>query len=285
MAEPDRTALVTGANAGIGFHTALGLARAGFRVIMAGRDRGRIERASRLVGERSGSQAVETALADFASLAEVRALAAEVIARHRRLDLLVNNAGLIMPRFERSADGYEMTVAVNHLAPFLLTNLLLDRLVASAPARVVTVASRAHLGARLDLDTWMSNADWTPLKAYGRSKLCNVLFTRALARRFDPATVMTACLHPGVIATSIGDRAGLAGFGWRLAKPFLATPEKGAQTSLFLATEADPARFHGAYVVDKRIAEPDKAARDDTLAERLWAESARLVGLPELEPG
>jgi len=237
------------------------------------------------VAERSGSTAVEPALADFASLVAVRGLAERVLATHDRLDLLVNNAGLISPRFQLSKDGYEQTIAVNHLAPFLLTNLLLDRLRASAQldksgARIVTVASQAHRGARLDPAGLAGREDWSPLKAYGRSKLCNILFTHALARRLDGSGVMAACLHPGVVATAIGNRAGgIAGFGWRLVKPFLTTPEDGAATSLFLATTPDPAPFHGAYVIDKRVAQPDQTALDDKLGERLWAESARLVGL------
>ncbi len=279
MAPPTPVALVTGASAGIGLYTALELVRAGFCVIMAGRDGARTEQARRTVVERSGSTLVETALADFASLAAVRGLAERVLATHDRLDLLVNNAGLMAPRFQLSEDGYELTIAVNHLAPFLLTNLLLDRLRASAPARIVTVASQAHRGARLDPATLAGTQDWSPLKAYGRSKLCNILFTRALARRLDGSGVVATCLHPGVIATAIGDNAGLAGFGWRLIKPFLITPAKGATTSLFLATVADPAPFHGAYVINRRVARPDPAALDDDLAERVWAESARLVGL------
>jgi len=280
MAEPARVALVTGASAGIGFHTALGLARAGFRVIVAGRDAARTERASRIIAERAGSTVAEPALADFASLAAVRRLAETVLANHGRLDLLVNNAGLMTPRFQLSADGFEMTIAVNHLAPFLLTNLLLDRLRGSAPARIVTVASQAHRGARLDLAALTGPGDWSPLKAYGRSKLCNILFTRGLARRLAGSAVVATCLHPGVVATAIGDRAGgVTGFGWRLAKRFLITPEKGADTSLFLATVADSAPFHGAYVIGHRVAPPDRTALDDELGERLWSESARLVGL------
>jgi NAD(P)-dependent dehydrogenase (short-subunit alcohol dehydrogenase family) len=284
-AAPERVAIVTGASAGIGLYTALGLARQGMRVVMVGRDPARTERARRLVTERSGSGRVETALADFASFAAVRRLAETLLSGHERIDVLVNNAGLISPRFQLSQDGYELTVAVNHLAPFLLTNLLLDRLHASAPARVVTVASQAHRGARLDLVDWTRPQDWTSLSAYGRSKLCNVLFTRTLARRLDARQVAAACLHPGVVATAIGDRAGgIASFGWRLIKPFLISPEKGAATSLFLATVADPTPFHGAYVTGQRIAEPDPAARNDRLAEELWAESARLVGLPASAP-
>ena len=281
MPAPERVALVTGASAGIGLYTALGLARAGFRVIIAGRDRARTEAACRTVAERAGSAPVEAAVADFASLAAVRRLAAAVLATHDRLDLLVNNAGLMTPRFQLSEDGYELTIAVNHLAPFLLTNLLLDRLRASAPARIVTVASQAHRGARIDLAALAGREDdWSPLKAYGRSKLCNILFTRALARRLRGSSVVAACLHPGVVATTIGDRAGsVAGFGWRLLKPFLVTPEQGAATTLFLATAADPTPFDGAYVIGHRVARPDRSALDDDLGEELWRESARLVGL------
>jgi NAD(P)-dependent dehydrogenase (short-subunit alcohol dehydrogenase family) len=279
-----RIAVVTGASAGIGLHTALGLARVGMRVVMVGRNPERIAAARRSVAEKAPGAETDTALADFSRLDEVRVLAADILARYERIDVLVNNAGLISRRYAVSAESYELTVAVNHLAPFLLTNLLLDRLKTSArenqASRIVTVASQAHRGARLDLATMTQPASWTPLSAYGRSKLANILFTRALAARLDPAVVTASCLHPGVIATGIGDRAGaLAGLGWRLAKLFLPGPDKGAETSLFLATAPDPARFHGAYVIGKSIAEPDTAARDDRLAAELWEESARLVGL------
>jgi len=279
-ANAGRTAIVTGASAGIGLHTALGLAKAEMRVVMIGRNPSRIEAARRFVTEGAPGAEIETATADFSALDEVRALATDILARHERIDVLVNNAGLISPRYAVSAEGYELTVAVNHLAPFLLTGLLIDRLKASAPARIVTVASQAHRGARLDIATMTHPPNWTPLSAYGRSKLANVLFTRSLARRLDPAIVTACCLHPGVIATDIGDRAGtLAGLGWRLAKNFLPGPDKGARTSIFLATIADPTPFRGTYVIGKTITEPDPAARDDQLGEALWEESARLVGL------
>jgi retinol dehydrogenase-12 len=250
------------------------------RVVIVGRDRERTEAARDIVRERAPGTEIDTALTDFSRLDAVRALAAEVRARYGRLDVLINNAGLISPRYAESADGFELTIAVNHLAPFLLTNLLLDRLKASAPARIVNVASMAHRGTRLDPATMTHPADWTPLSAYGRSKLANILFTRALARRLDPTAVVACSLHPGVIATDIGDRAGsLAGLTWRLIKPFLRGPDKGAATSIFLATVADPTPFHGAYLIDKKIAAVDSAARDDALGEALWAESVRLVGL------
>ncbi|MBV9861493.1 MAG: SDR family NAD(P)-dependent oxidoreductase [Alphaproteobacteria bacterium] len=277
---PERVALVTGASAGIGIHTAIGLASAGMHVIMAGRDPARTEAARRFVADRAGAAKIEIMLADFASLDQVRRLAQEILARHDRLDVLVNNAGLLAPGPERSQDGFELTIAVNHLAPFLLTNLLLDRLKQSAPARVVTVASRAHRGARLDVGRLGQPGEGGRVAAYGRSKLCNILFTRELARRLAGSGVVAACLHPGVVATELGDRGGgLVGLGWRLGKILMISPEKGAGTSIFLATTPDPERFHGAYVVGTEITEPDAAARDDDLARRLWEESARLVGL------
>src|SRR3954447_6847268 len=281
MPEAEQVALVTGATAGIGLETAIGLARSGMRVILHGRDKLRTEEARYIAADQSGSTRVEPIVADFASLAAVRGLAEKVLAAHDRLDVLVNNAGLITPRFRLSEDGYELTVAVNHLAPFLLTNLLLDRLRASASSRIVTVASMAHRGARLDLPTPTGPTDWPPLKAYGRSKLCNILFTRALARRLEGSGITATCLHPGIVATKIGEGAGnVAGFGWRLIKPLLTRVDKGAATSIFLATVPDPTPFHGKYVIGRRVHLPDAPALDDSLAEALGAESARLVGLP-----
>lgn len=274
-----RIGVVTGASSGIGLYTALGLAHTGMRVVMVGRDRDRTEAARRFVTERCRTAQLDTALADFASLAEVRRLADEILSAHDRLDLLVNNAGLLSPHYSLSADGIEMTFAVNHLAPFLLTNLLLDRLKASAPARIVTVASRAHRGNRLDPADLTGARDWGALKAYGRSKLCNILFTRELASRLEGTGVVAACLHPGVVATALAQRGGLVELGWRLMKPFMATPQKGAEASLFLATTPDISRFQGGYVIGRNLAPVDPAARDDALARRLWDESARLVGL------
>ncbi len=282
-------AIVTGASAGIGLKTALGLARAGMRVVMTGRNPARTEAARRFVAERSGNPQVMAALADFASLAEVRRLADEMLEAHPRIAVLVNNAGLIAPRYEQSADGCELTFAVNHLAPFLLTSLLLDRLKEAAPAppapraqppRIVTVASEAHRGARIDPARLAGPQDWSAYKAYGRSKLCNILFTRELAARLQGSGVVATCLHPGVVATELANRGGgWIGLGWRLGKPFMLSQEKGAETSIFLALVPDPAPFHGAYVIRKKPAQPAPAARDDHLAGRLWQERARLVGL------
>jgi NAD(P)-dependent dehydrogenase (short-subunit alcohol dehydrogenase family) len=157
--------------------------------------------------------------------------------------------------------------------------LLLERLGASAPARIVTVASEAHRGRRLDLSDLARPRGWGALGAYGRSKLCNILFTRELAARLDGSVVVANCLHPGVVAIAIGQRGGLTELAWRLMKPFMMSPERGAETSLFLATVGDPMRFHGGYVIGEALARPDPAALDRDLARRLWEESARLVGL------
>jgi len=275
----EQTAVVTGASSGIGLYTALGLARTGMRVVMAGRDRARTEAARRFVTERSGSDRVAIALADFSSLAEVRRLADEILAAQSRLDLLVNNAGLMSPKYRFSLDGFELTFAVNHLAPFLLTNLLLDRLKASAPSRIVTVASEAHRGHRLTLGQLAPPHDWSTLRAYGRSKLCNILFTRELGERLEGSGVLATCLHPGGVATAIDQRGGLTQLMWRLIKPFMKSAEKGAETSLFLATVPDLAPFHRGYVIGKSLARPDPAALDGGLARRLWEESARLTEL------
>jgi NAD(P)-dependent dehydrogenase (short-subunit alcohol dehydrogenase family) len=272
-------ALVTGASSGIGLHTALGLARHGMHVIMAGRDRARTEAARRFATECSGSNRIDIAVADFSRLAEVRRLADEFLEKHERLDVLVNNAGLVSPKYRLSSDGFELTFAVNHLAPFLLTNLLLDRLKASAPARIIIVASEAHRRNRIDTGDLTRPGDWTMKKAYGRSKLCNILFTRELAARLEPSEVVAASLHPGMVATAIGQRGGLAEVGWRLLKPFMIGPEKGAETPIFLATAPDPTPFHGGYVVRRVLAQPDPTALDAGLARRFWDESARLVGL------
>ena len=271
------TAIVTGASSGIGLYTALGLARAGMHIVMTGRDRARAEAARRFVAERAAGAPIDVVLADFASLGAVRRLAREILAAHDRIDVLVNNAGLFSPKYRASADGFELTFAVNHLAPFLLTSLLLDRIEASAPARIVTVASEAHRRNRIDLAEIAGPRGWSAYKAYGRSKLCNILFTRELASRLAGSGVVAVGLHPGVVATRIGQRGGLAEIAWRLMKPFMKSPEKGAATSVFLATVPDPEPFAGGYVIGRELARPDPAALDTDLAHRLWEESARLV--------
>ena len=276
-----RTAVVTGASSGIGRHTALGLARSGMRVAMVGRDRDRTEAARRFVIEGSGNTVSRLRSPIFPASTMCGALPTKSSPATDRLDLLVNNAGLLSPKYRFSFDGFELTFAVNHLAPFLLTNLLLERLEASSPARIVTVASEAHHGHRLNLITLGRPHDWSMLRAYGRSKLCNILFTREVAARLSGSSVAATCLHPGIVATAIGQRGGLPELVWRLMKPFMTSPDKGAETSLFLATVPDPKPFHGGYVIRKSLARPDPVALNRRLARDLWDESARLAGLGE----
>ena len=279
--------LVTGANTGIGKWTAIGLAERGASVVIHSRNPEKGRAAQDDIRRRSGSSDVELLLADFSSLAEVRRLAAEVLERYPRLDVLVNNAGLISGRRAESTDGYELTFAVNHLAPFLLTNLLLDRIVASAPARIVTVSSRAHLRSAIDFDDLDLRRGYQAMDAYGRSKLANVLFTRELARRLEGTGVTANCLHPGVVRSdfgSSGDLGGVMGAGWAVMQPFLLSPKQGADTSIHLASSPDVAGISGEYFDRRRVARTSTHARDMAAAARLWQVSAERVGIESSRP-
>src|SRR5262249_5462672 len=285
-----RIALVTGATSGIGQETAVGLAARGAQVVLVGRDRSRAEAARKDVTERSGSPHVDVLLADFASLDAVRGLAREFCDRYPALHLLVNNAGLVMRERVLTVDGYETTLAVNHLAPFLLTHLLRERLLASGPARIVNVASDAHRFVRrgFDFDDPMSERGFgfptvvTGLRVYGMSKLANILFTVELARRLEGTRVTANAVHPGGVATRLGtNTGGLLGRVIPLAmRPFFKTPEQGAATSLYVATSSELANTNGRYFADSHEREPNRAAGDADAARRLWNLSCEWVGVP-----
>ena len=278
-----KTVVVTGANSGIGKACATELARRGAHVVMTARDASRGQQAVADVKRASGNANVELLLADFASLAEVRILANR-IASLPRLDVLVNNAGLMLTERRETRDGFETTFQVNHLAPFLLTSMLVPKLAHSPGARIVTVASDAHTsGGALDFDDLQSKGRYTPFAVYGRSKLCNILFTRELARRLEGKDVTANCLHPGVVATGFagdGDATGWFAWGIKLARPFMITPEKGADTMVYLASSPDVAGTSGHYFVKRRQKTPGRHAQDDTAARRLWDESVRMTGAP-----
>ena len=275
-----KTCVVTGAPAGIGEATALGLARLGARVVVVGRSRERGEATLARLRAAGGGDRAALLLADLASLADVRRLADEILAACPQLHLLVNNAGVVNLHRHLSVDGFEETFAVNHLAYFALTNLLLDRLVASAPARIVNVASDAHRFGPLDLDDLQSERNYGAMRTYGRSKAANILFTRELARRLEGSGVTANAVHPGAVASRLGAHNGWFGkLVTGLLKPFFQSPEKGARTSLHVASAPELDRISGAYFARCRQKDPAASARDPETARRLWDASARLTGI------
>jgi NAD(P)-dependent dehydrogenase (short-subunit alcohol dehydrogenase family) len=272
----DKTCVVTGASAGIGEALAKGLATRGASLALVARDEARLA-AVAAACRAAGAASVTTYPCDFAELDQVRELAVRLLEDLPRIDVLCNNAGLTLAHRQETVDGHEQTFAVNHLAPYLLTRLLMDRLVASAPARVVVTASDAHEFGPLDPDDYMSTNKYSPLKVYGRSKLANILFTHELAHRLQGTGVTANCFHPGFVATSIGRDHVLGRVVIRLLSPFIKSPEQGADTGVFLAT-ADVAD-NGSYFVKRRVHAVKNDAQDPKLAQRLWEDSARLVGL------
>jgi NAD(P)-dependent dehydrogenase (short-subunit alcohol dehydrogenase family) len=273
---PEKTVLVTGANAGIGRATATELARMGARVLMACRSAERGAEAQAAVVAEVPGASTELLIADLSSGEGVRALAAQTLQHTDRLDVLVNNAGVFTPSYIPTAGGLETQFAVNHLAPFLLTHLLRDLLVKSAPARVVTVSSEAHKRGQIRWDDLQGERKYSGLQAYSQSKLANLLFNRELARRLGGTGVTANALHPGVIGT----RLLFTGFApLRLLRPFLKTPERGARTSVFLASAPAVERLTGLYYINLEPARPSPAARDDGAARRLWRISAELTGM------
>jgi NAD(P)-dependent dehydrogenase (short-subunit alcohol dehydrogenase family) len=271
--------VVTGATSGIGKAAAAALARQGAEIIVVGRDPGRAEATAAAI-QADGAPPPKVEIADLARLDQVRALAGRLNQTLDRIDVLINNAGLVLNERQVTPDGYEHVFAVNHLAPFLLTNLLRPKLTASAPGRVITVSSDAHTAARLDLDDPNLEHGWSSWRSYSNSKLANILFTRELARRLDGTGVTANCLHPGVVRTGFGrDARPLMRAGITIAKPFMLSPERGADTIVYLASSPDVAAKTGGYYVKRQLREPSAAARDDGLARRLWEISERLTGL------
>jgi len=276
----DRTVLVTGGSGGIGRATALGLARMGADLAICGRDRGRTEGAAGEIRAGGGGQ-VEVFVADLSSQSQVRRLAEEVLQRLSRIDVLVNNVGGFWDTRHVTADGLERTFALNHLASFLLTNLLLDRLAQSAPARVVTVSSNAHAQGRIDFDDLQGERSYSGARVYSQSKLANVLFTYELARRLQASAVTANALHPGLVRTSFGaeDPGGVQRRLVPLMRPFMKAPAQGAATSIHLASAPDLEQVTGRYFANRKPKRSSKASYDQAAAARLWQVSAELVGL------
>lgn len=278
-----KSVVITGGNAGIGLETAVGLAKLGARVLLTSRDAAKGTAAVEDVRARSGSGEVEVVPLDLASLASVRACAAEILERVPRLDVLVANAGLVNGKRSETADGFEMTFGVNHLGHFLLTSLLFDRLRESEPSRVVVVSSDAHKSARkgLDFEDLQSERRYRSFDAYGKSKLANIYFANELARRLERTNVTANSLHPGFVASRFGRDGdlGLMGkIGMPLVRPFAISQEAGARTPIWLSSSSDVDGVSGLYFYKCASAETTKVAQDDEAARRLWAVSEELVG-------
>jgi NAD(P)-dependent dehydrogenase (short-subunit alcohol dehydrogenase family) len=278
----DKVCVVTGATSGIGEQIALGLAREGARVTIVGRSRERAEAAAARIRSESGNSRIETCLADLSSQQEIRRLAEELLARLPEIHVLVNNAGIVNLKRETTRDGLEATFAVNHLAYFQLSLLLLERLRACAPARIVSVASDAHkFGGGLDFSDLQNERRYRGMKVYGQSKAANILFTRELGRRLEGTGVTANCMHPGGVATRLGQQNGsFAKLLSGLLSIFFRTPAQGADTAVWLATAPELAGVSGRYFYSRREHTPAAYARDDANAARLYEVSAKLVGLP-----
>jgi len=274
-----KTILLTGATSGIGLEAAVALARRGARLVLVGRDPERTEAAVADVKARGGAADVSHLLCDFSSQAEIRRLAAAVLAHHDRLDVLVNNAGAVNKDRRLTVDGIERTFAVNHLGYFLLTNLLLDLLKKSAPSRIVNTASVGHRRGRIDFDDLQMEKGYSVIDSYSRSKLANVYFTRELARRLEGTGVTANCIGPGPIATRIWSKA-----PWFTrpfffaASVFMTSAEEGGSLLVHLAAEIEADKT-GGYYEHKKLTWPSRLAQDDAIAKRLWDESAKLTKL------
>jgi NAD(P)-dependent dehydrogenase (short-subunit alcohol dehydrogenase family) len=273
-----KTIVATGATSGLGEAAVLKLAGLGGRIVLIARDSVRAQATMRKLEARAPGLGHRVILADLSSMAETRKVGAAIAASEPRVDVLINNAGALFSGRRMTSEGLELTFALNHMAYFVLTEALRDKLVVSAPARIVSTSSTAHQGASLDFSDLQSARGYGGLKVYGRSKLANILFTRELARRLAGTGVTANCFHPGVVATRFGSSSGgFASFVIPFLRPFFISPEKGADTLVYLASSPEVANTTGEYFVKRRIVTPSSAARDDKAAKRLWEASEALA--------
>ena len=274
-----KVVVATGATSGIGEVAAVRLAERGARIVFIARDPERAAATLAKLNQAAPAARHQVHLADLSLMADTRRVAAEIAAAEPRIDVLVNNAGAVFSRRAVTSEGLEMTFALNHMAYFVLTQGLMARLTGSAPARIVSTASAAHQGARLDFEDLQSAKSFSVMGAYGRSKLCNILFTRELARRLAGAGVTANCLHPGVVATRFGENSGgLLGLMMPLVRRLSISPERGAETIVYLASSPEVEGVSGLYFAKCAPVTPSPAARDDAAAARLWEISERLAG-------
>ncbi len=277
-----KVCIVTGANSGIGKATALGLAQMGATVVMVCRNQSKGEQAQNEIKEKSENDAIDLMLADLSSQESIYRLAENVQQHYQQLHVLINNAGVANLSRRETVDGLEMTFAVNYLAPFLLTNLLLDKLKTSAPARIVNVSSGSHQSGYIKMDDLELEKGYRLMRAYGQSKLALVLFTYELARRLQGAGVTANCLHPGFVATNIGQN-GVGSVGRSIVKLIFSrlgiSPEEGAKTSIYLASSPEIEGVTGKYFIKSIPVRSAPISYDETLQRQLWEESAKLVNL------
>jgi NAD(P)-dependent dehydrogenase (short-subunit alcohol dehydrogenase family) len=267
--------VLTGATRGIGRAAALELSRQGAELALVGRDPERVRAVARAAQAAGGGAPVHEHVADLTSMVQVRSLADELLAHYEHIDVLANNAGALFAARGVTAEGFERTFALNHLAPFLLTNLLRDRL---RSGRVVTTASDAHKGGLLDLGDLQSERAYSAMRVYGTTKLCNVLFTRELAARAPE--LCATCFHPGVVRTGFGkNENGIWKLLTTIGGPFFRSPERGARSLVWLALSEEASSLTGVYVEDEKVVAPSAQAQDDALAAQLWERSSELVGL------
>ena len=275
-----KTVVITGGTSGIGEVAALELAQMGARIVLVGRDKPRAQTTLARLRERGPGLAHTVHYADLTRLAEMKRVAAQIAGAEPRIDVLINNAGAMFAARRVTEDGLERTFALNHMAYFVVTAGLRERLTASAGARIVNTASDAHRGAMLDFDNLQSEKGFGAMQAYGRSKLCNILFTRELARRLHGTGVTANCLHPGFVATRFGDQSGglISHMVW-LAKYFAIPPTEGAKTVVYLASSPEADGVSGKYFYKCRATTPSPAAEDDLAASALWERSVELAGV------
>lgn len=274
--------MVTGANSGIGKETVRAFARQGAYVVMVCRNEERAEQARQEIIEDTNHAGLEIVIADLALQYDIREAAKTITVKFDHIDILVNNAGFIPSSREETPDGIEKTLAVNHLAPFLLTNLLLGHLEQADSARVITVSSEVHrMGAQIfDIKNLQLDTNFSPMKAYGLSKLCNIMFTHELAKRTENTSITANCLHPGVVRTQLAEEANwLMKVFYFVGQPFMRSAKKGAQTSIYLATSDEVRDVSGKYFKNQRQSTPAAIAYDDQKTDRLWSLSAKLTGL------
>jgi NAD(P)-dependent dehydrogenase (short-subunit alcohol dehydrogenase family) len=278
---PTKTIVVTGGTSGIGEVAAIRLAEQGARIVLIARDRARADTTLAKLNKANPAATHAVHLADLSSIAEMKRVAAEVAAAEPAIDVLINNAGAVFTSRQESVDGLEMTFAVNHMAYFVVTNILLPNLKATPGARIVSTASMAHSSGKIDFDDLQLRKSYSTFRAYGNSKLMNILFTRELARRLEGAGVTANCLHPGGVATRFGsNNSGFLAVVFKVAISIAGiSPEKGARTIIHLASSPDVATISGEYFYKCKVIDPSAAAQSDEDAKRLWDASAKIAGV------